>query len=193
MCVNGPPPAPIREAIEAMALADAIHGRVGRLDVVVPLQISGDPNRTGVARRVQVSNLFDRLIRRLARMIVGTVLAPREPRFAKLAIPVSPQVESEKRRACKCPTNRRKMARRKGFERTRHSLVARASPLRLEAWSARSWFFNSVERLGGWTIAMTRPNVSFRAQVPPKSHDFPAPTAPSKRRHRVRGQFTDRG
>jgi nitrite reductase/ring-hydroxylating ferredoxin subunit len=37
MRVHGPPSNPIRESVESMPLADAIHGRIGRLDVVIAL------------------------------------------------------------------------------------------------------------------------------------------------------------
>ena len=50
MRVDGPPSNPIRESVEAMALADAVHGRVGRLDVVIALQVPDDANRAHVVR-----------------------------------------------------------------------------------------------------------------------------------------------
>jgi hypothetical protein len=78
-------------------LADAVHGRVGSLDVVIALQVPDDANGTHVIRPPKGKDLFDHLIRRLVRMIMRTVLAPREPGFAKLAVPVSPQVESRPR------------------------------------------------------------------------------------------------
>ena len=80
-----------------MLLADAIHGRIRSLDVVVPLQVPDDPDRTHVIRPTKVKDLLDHLVGRLIRMIVRALPPTREAGFAALAVPVSPEVEGRSR------------------------------------------------------------------------------------------------
>jgi hypothetical protein len=97
--MNGPPPDAAREPIEAMLLADAIHGRIRRLDVVVPLQVPDDANRAHVIGPAKVRDLIDHLVGRLVRMIVRALPATCEPGFVELPVSVSPQVERRSRDA----------------------------------------------------------------------------------------------
>ena len=76
-----------------MLLADAIHGRIRSLDVVVQLQIPDDANRAHVIGPAKVKDLLDHLVRRLIRMIVRALPATREPGFAELAVSIAPQIE----------------------------------------------------------------------------------------------------
>ena len=92
MRVNGSSPDTVREAIEAMLLADAIHGRIRSLDVMVPLQIPDDANRAQVIGTAKVKDLLDPLVGRLIRMIVRALPATCEPGFADVAIPKRRQV-----------------------------------------------------------------------------------------------------
>ena len=62
MRVHGPAPEPIRESIESMPLADAVHTRGGRLNVVIALQVRGDPNRVQIIGPPQVQDLLDDLV-----------------------------------------------------------------------------------------------------------------------------------
>ncbi len=62
MRVHSPAPEPIRESIESMPLADAVHTRGGRLNVVIALQVRGDPNRVQIIGPPQVQDLLDDLV-----------------------------------------------------------------------------------------------------------------------------------
>ena len=97
--MNGPPPDAAREPIEAMLLADAIHGRIRRLDVVVPLQVPDDANGAHMVRPAKVENLLDHLVGRLVRVTKGLRSLARESGFAELAVARSPEIERRSRNA----------------------------------------------------------------------------------------------
>jgi hypothetical protein len=79
-----------------MPLADAVNGGVGRLDVVIALQVPDDANRPHVVCPTQVKDFLDDVIGCLVRVVVRTAPAARESGFAELAVPVSPEVEGRR-------------------------------------------------------------------------------------------------
>ena len=91
--VHSTSPDSVRKPGHAMPLADPIDRCIRSLDVVIALQIPNDPNRVHVIGPPQVQDLLNNLVGSLVRMVVGVALATREPGFAELAIPVSPEVE----------------------------------------------------------------------------------------------------
>ncbi len=70
--VHRSPTHPIREPIEAMALANPIHRGVRGLDIEVALQVPNDPNRPHGVRPAQVQDLLYNLVGCLVRVVVMT-------------------------------------------------------------------------------------------------------------------------
>ncbi len=115
MRVHSPAPEPIRESIESMPLADAVHTRGGRLNVVIALQVRGDPNRVQIIGPPQVQDLLDDLVGSFLYsgacgwlrvlvdgcgcfwLLVGVAFETGEPGFAQLTLSVSSEIAGRSR------------------------------------------------------------------------------------------------
>jgi hypothetical protein len=93
MRVPGAPPYAPRKLVHAVTIAGTIRRRVGRLDVVVALEMPDDPDRSHVIGPTQVQDLLDDFTRRLVRMVMRAAFAAVQPLVAELAISVSLDIE----------------------------------------------------------------------------------------------------